>query len=73
MVAELVTFDGSLSIGHVGIESFHWDFGDGSEPALGVAVEHGYDAAGVYDVVLTITDANDETAIASMQIAINEE
>jgi len=32
-----------------------WDFGDGSKPVVGLVVTHTYDAAGVYDVALTVS------------------
>ncbi len=67
---ELITFDGSESTSDVEIVSYQWDFGDGSDPAEGEAVEHAYQEAGTYEVVLTITDANNQTATASMQITI---
>ena len=71
-VGELITFDGTGSTSDVEITSYQWDFGDGTEVAEGITVEHGYAAAGVYDVVLTITDANGQTATASMQITIQD-
>ena len=71
-VGELITFDGSGSTSDIEITSFQWDFGDGNEVAEGAMVEHSYEAAGVYDVVLTITDANGQTATASMQITIQD-
>jgi len=37
------------------IESYFWDFGDGTN-ATGETVEHAYDEAGNYTVVLTVTD-----------------
>ena len=67
---ELITFDGSESTSDVEIVSYQWDFGNGSDPAEGEAVEHVYQEAGTYEVVLTITDANNQTATASMQITI---
>lgn len=69
-VGELITFDGSESTSSEEITSYQWDFGDGSEPAEGEMVEHGYEIAGTYDVSLTITDANGQSATASMQITI---
>ena len=69
-VSELITFDGSESTSDVEIVSYQWDFGDGSEPAEGEAVEHGYQEAGTFEVVLMIADANGQTATASMQITI---
>ena len=71
-VGELITFDGSGSTSDIEITSFQWVFGDGNEVAEGAMVEHSYEAAGVYDVVLTITDANGQTATASMQITIQD-
>ena len=50
-------FDGSASNDPDGqIASYHWDFGDGST-ATGAQVNHSYDAAGVYAVTLTVSDA----------------
>ena len=69
-VGELITFDGSGSTSDVEIVSYQWDFGDGSDLAEGEAVAHAYQEAGTYDVVLTITDSNNQTATASMQITI---
>jgi len=70
LVGELITFDGSGSSSGAEITLFEWDFGDDSEPAEGAVVEHSFEAAGTYDVILTITDANSQTAIASIQITI---
>jgi PKD repeat protein len=51
-------FDGSTSTDDGGIVSYDWDFGDGTTPhGTGVAPSHPYAAAGPYDVVLTVTDA----------------
>lgn len=71
-VGELITFDGSGSTSDVEIISYQWDFGDGTEMAEGAMVEHGFATAGLYDVTLTITDANGQTASASMQITIQD-
>jgi serine protease len=55
-VGETVTFDGSASSDPDGtIESYQWDFGDGSTGS-GVTVEHAYESAGEYQVTLTVTD-----------------
>jgi LysM repeat protein len=53
----IVTFDGSASTDADGtIESYEWDFGDGSERGTGATVTHGYTSAGSYVVTLTVTD-----------------
>jgi heat shock protein HslJ len=67
---ELITFDGSGSTSDVEITAYQWDFGDGTEVAEGAVIEHAFEAAGVYEVTLTITDANGQTATASVEISI---
>lgn len=49
-------FDGSLSTDNVGIESYIWDFGDGSPLGSGVTTTHLYAAPGKYTVTLTVID-----------------
>lgn len=49
---ETVTFDGSASTGS--IESYRWDFGDGSEPKTGAVVEHVFSEEGDFSVSLTV-------------------
>ncbi|TKB07436.1 PKD domain-containing protein [Desulforhopalus sp. IMCC35007] len=44
------------------IASYEWDFGDGSENQYGVTVEHSFSQAGVYLVVLKVTDNNGNLA-----------
>ena len=56
-VGETLTFDGGNSSDLDGqIETWEWDFGDGSLPGSGEVVTHTYDAVGTYTVVLTVTD-----------------
>ena len=50
--------------------SYAWDFGDGTTVSAGEVVEHAYSKAGVYTVTLTITDANDNTATAIIDVTI---
>ena len=51
------TFDASASSDVDGVViSYHWDFGDGSDPEFGVRVEHEYAQAGEYTATLTVTD-----------------
>jgi hypothetical protein len=51
--------------------STSWDFGDGEESDDGI-VSHTYEEAGTYDVTLEVTDANDQTASASLEIQVEE-
>jgi PKD repeat protein/uncharacterized protein YraI len=52
------------------IESFLWDFGDGTG-ASGVDVVHTFTAVGDYEVKLTVTDDKDRSGTAKYQIKIN--
>ena len=56
-VNQQVTFDGSASQSAVGITAYSWDLGDGAK-ATGATVTHAYANPGDYQVVLTVTDAN---------------
>ncbi len=52
-----VTFDGSGSEDLAGIiESYEWNFGDGSDPGMGESISHGYAGIGSYVATLTVTD-----------------
>ena len=50
-----VTLDGSSSTPSSAIESYEWDFGDGSTGS-GAIVEHVYAHAGTYEATLTVSD-----------------
>lgn len=52
---ETVSFDGSASSDNVGIDSYEWDFGDGTT-ATGPNPTHAFENSGTYSVVLTVTD-----------------
>ncbi len=52
-----VTFDGAGSQSSVEIIAYQWDLGDGAK-ADGATVAHAFTSAGDYQVVLTVTDAN---------------
>ncbi len=55
-VGVAITFDGMASNDPDGsIVLYEWDFADGTF-ATGAAPSHAYDAAGVYNVILTVTD-----------------
>jgi PKD repeat protein len=50
-----------------------WDFGDGIEGSDEESVVHTYDEPGTYNVAVTITDSDDETASDSLEIIVKEE
>ncbi|AQL42404.1 hypothetical protein BV210_06610 [Halorientalis sp. IM1011] len=67
---DTVTFNGSGSIDPDGsIESYEWDFGDGST-ATGQQVTHTYDDSGAYTARLTVTDNNGTSTIDSVTIVV---
>lgn len=53
--AETVQFDGAESTDNVGIDSYEWEFGDGTT-ASGPETDHTYSDEGTYDVTLTVED-----------------
>jgi hypothetical protein len=54
---QTVTFNGfSSTPGDGGIETFEWEFGDGSGEEEGPEVTHSYSEAGIYTVTLTVYD-----------------
>ncbi|HVL03007.1 MAG TPA: S8 family serine peptidase, partial [Acidimicrobiales bacterium] len=62
-------FDGTASSDSDGtLQSYEWDFGDGSR-ASGSVVQHTYQAAGSYTVRLTVVD--DDGAVASATASLN--
>jgi len=69
---QLITFNGAGSYDTDGyIISYEWNFGDGST-GLGVAPEHAYSNAGVYNVTLTIWDNKNATGTDTAAVEINE-
>jgi PKD repeat protein len=72
-VGEAVTFDGSQSRpGSSPIASYEWDFGD-SNQGSGAVVEHTYDAAGTYQVTLTVTGEDGLSSTSSpVQFTVHE-
>ena len=69
-LSERVNFDASLSQSLRTIEVYQWDFGDGSEEAYGINVEHSFAATGVYEVELTIIDESGEISTAIKEITV---
>src|ERR687892_312185 len=49
-----------------------WNFGDGSEESDEQTVLHTFEEAGIYNVVLTITDENGEEASDNLEISVEE-
>jgi PKD repeat protein/uncharacterized protein YraI len=71
VVGQPITFDGSQSSGPNPIVSYRWAFGDGST-ADAVVVQQTYNAVGVYNVNLTVTDDKGLEDTESHQINIVE-
>ncbi|MDN3637680.1 S8 family serine peptidase [Simiduia curdlanivorans] len=70
VVPATVHFDASDSTDADGsIASYHWNFDDGSI-GQGPVVSHIFDTAGVYDVVLTLTDNRGALSTASRTLTV---
>ena len=71
VIGETVTLDGSDSYDPDGtIESYEWDFDDGSPIGTGEIVTHAYDSAGIYTVTLTVEDNNQATDTDTVIITV---
>ena len=63
-----VTFTNLVTGGALPYKHATWDFGDGTVPVIDQAIQYGqivthcYQKAGIFDVTLTLTDANDVVA-----------
>ncbi len=66
-----VTFDGSASFDPEGegIVRYEWDFGDGGA-ARGARVSHTFREPGIYEVRLTVTDADGASSVASLNVHV---
>lgn len=53
------------------VESYEWDFGDDSTET-GSTAEHTYDAAGTYEVTLTVTDDAGGQDVARQDVTVSE-
>src|SRR5918998_44555 len=52
--------------------TYLWDFGDGSEESDEQTVLHTFEEAGIYNVVVTVTDENGQEASDNLEITVNE-
>jgi PKD repeat protein len=66
-----VVFDAGGSTDNVGIAEVLWDFGDG-ESAAGLSVSHVYDAAGVFNVTLTVEDGGGNKGLDHVLVTVQE-
>ena len=65
-----VNFDASASSDDIAITSYSWNFGDGSVVSTGIETSHTYETAGIYNVVLTVTDAEGLTDTIDIEITV---
>ncbi|MDW0141150.1 MAG: PKD domain-containing protein, partial [Nitrososphaeraceae archaeon] len=52
--------------------TYVWNFGDGSEESNEQTVSHTFEEAGTYNITLTVTDSEDQTASDSIEITVEE-
>src|SRR5690606_12663146 len=65
------TVDGTASSDEDGsIQSYEWDWGDGSAPGTDALASHTYGAAGSYAVTLTVTDDRDGNDSVTHQVEV---
>jgi PKD repeat protein len=70
-VDELLSFDGSGSTDDVAIASWTWDMGDGTVLS-GAEVEHAYEGAGTFTVVLLVLDEHGLEGRAEHAVEVTE-
>ncbi len=70
-IGKQITFLGEKSTSPNGeIDKYEWDFGDGSQKATTRTATHTYTAAGLYEVILKVTDETDKSATSSEKITL---
>ncbi|MFF4758332.1 ThuA domain-containing protein [Streptomyces sp. NPDC001292] len=60
----------SLQAGRT-VQSYHWDFGDGSKTANTATVQHTYARKGSYTAHLTVTDNKGHTTTGAVRISVS--
>ncbi len=65
-----VTFDGSSSTPVGGLASYQWNFGDGGT-ASGPTVSHAFAQAGVYNVILVVSNAAGLNSQAALTVQVS--
>ena len=69
----VANFDASKSYSMDGTNlTYAWDFDDGSGPGAGITTTHTYDEVGIYEVTLTVTDEDSETATDMVTVYVIE-
>jgi len=71
-VNETVAFDATASTDNIGIANYSWILGDGSTGS-GSVITHRYAEAGIYTIVLTVTDRANNTESQSVVVIVSEE
>ncbi len=71
-VGRTVVFNGSGSTVPTGrtIDSYVWDFGDGTANGTGQTTSHVYTVPGTYTIVLTVTDSTGRRNVASRTLVV---
>ncbi|MFP7760252.1 PKD domain-containing protein [Marisediminicola sp. LYQ85] len=67
-----VAVDGSSSTVPAGqsVQSYSWDFGDGSAATSGATSDHSYDAAGTYTVSLTVRSSSGLVSTTTREVTV---
>lgn len=66
-----VVFNGSNSTDDVGVETYLWDFGDGSPTVSEVSPTHTFEMQGSYSVTLTVEDIEGLSDTETQTIVVN--
>ncbi|WP_248516291.1 PKD domain-containing protein [Salinarchaeum laminariae] len=72
VIGDDLTFDGSGSTDDIGIETYEWNFGDGTTIANGNDTEtHAYDEPGTYTVELTTVDSSGNANTSTATVVVD--